>query len=124
MSEEREERLSTELLRLLGEDAYLRLAEAYGGIRLFVPQAGDTQLAEAIGTAAARVLTSRYGRSYLRVPLARAARARQYRSHGMSNAQIARKLGIAESSVDKLFARMPDKPKKGSADPRQLKLFG
>lgn len=113
------------LLLLLGPADLIRLVEYRGGVRLYVPrEMGTTELPSKIGDAAAGKLIGRWGGFYIRVPLARELRARHYRAAGMSNAQIAVRLGMAESSVDKLFHRMPAKPVKGSGDPRQLKLFG
>jgi DNA-binding transcriptional regulator LsrR (DeoR family) len=115
--------LSAELKKLLGLDDFVRLAEAYGGTRLFVPaRDAETKLARTLGQAVAARLAERYAGTYLRVPLAREERARQYRQRNASNAEIARRLGITESGVDKLFSRMADKPAKG-VDPRQGNLF-
>lgn len=121
MRSEREERLSAELLNLIGPTAFLRLAESFGGRRLFVPVSADgTQLTTALGRETTERLIGRYGRSYLRVPLARAHRARHYRDAGLSNGEIAHRLGMTETGVDKIFARMAEKPQKGA---RQLTLF-
>ncbi|MES0068769.1 hypothetical protein NKJ73_23625 [Mesorhizobium sp. M0074] len=115
---------SAELLAMLGPADFVRLAETYGGRRLYVPASGDdTDLAKNLGAAAAKKLARRYSGSYIRVPLARELRARQYRANGASNGEIAGRLGITETGVDKLFRRMPDKPVKGSRDPRQTDLF-
>lgn len=96
-----------ELETLIGEDAFVALAEAFGGTRLFVPVKMDAEhtIAQAIGLPAARSLVARLAPDVIRVPLARELRARHYRAAGRSNAQIARALGITESGVDKLFAR-------------------
>ncbi|SDA39340.1 hypothetical protein [Mesorhizobium qingshengii] len=119
-----EELRSAELLGLLGADDFLRLVEAFGGTRLYVPRSGDTtEIAKHLGTAVATKLGNRYSGTYLRVPLAREQRARHYRGIGHSNADIARRLGMTETGVDKLFRRMPGKPAKGSRDPRQIDLF-
>lgn len=119
-----DEQRSAELLGLLGAESFLRLAEAYGGTRLYVPRSGDTtEIAKQLGATAARKLGDRYAGTYIRVPLAREHRARQYRKNGQSNAEIARRLGMTETGVDKLFSRMPGKPVKGSHDPRQIDLF-
>lgn len=121
MSEGREE----ELLRLLGPAGLIRLTEARGGTRLYVPQTAErTGLVEELGRETVDRLVEAFGRTYLVVPLARTLRARHYRAAGWSNSQIARKLGITENAVEKLFIRMDDKPTKGSGDPRQLRLFG
>lgn len=112
------------LLRLLGPDDFLRLVEAYGGIRLFVPSGNErTDLIGAIGEEAALKLSDRWGGFHIRVPLAREFRARHYRAIGMSNAQIARRLGMAETGINRLFGRMDSVPIKGSRDPRQIELF-
>jgi DNA-binding transcriptional regulator LsrR (DeoR family) len=115
-----------ELLELIGEAALVRLAEAFGGTRLFVPvkMTPEHEIAQAIGIEAARALSARLAPDYIKVPLARAHRARQYRAAGRSNAQIARALGITETGVEGLFRRMAQVPRKGSAvDERQGNLF-
>lgn len=108
-----------ELEALIGEEALVRLAEAFGGTRLFVPvkMTARHEIAGAIGLDAARKLSERLAPDYIPVPLAREKRARHYRAHGLSNAQIARRLGITESAVNRLFARSPAVPAKGSALP-------
>lgn len=116
--------LSEALLQLLGPEAFLRLAEHHAGTRVYVPNSLErNSLVRSLGEEAASKLSRRYGGTYLRVPLARELRARQYRAAGMTNAQIASRLGMVETGVNKLFERMADVPAKGS-DPRQLKLFG
>lgn len=118
------DRLTAELLHLIGEEDLIALTEGYGGLRLFVPTGGGRgPLKAVLSERALSILASQFGGSYIRVPLARAMRARHYRLQGLSNAQIARKFGMTESGVDQLFARMVDKPQKGSADPRQTDLF-
>lgn len=116
--------LEAELLGHIGEEAFIRLAEAFGGTRVSIPRADrlgpDHDLVHAVGHEAAVALSKPYAGIYIRVPLARERLARHYRLHGMSNAKIARKLRITETGVDKLFGRMPDKPAKGG---EQLDLF-
>lgn len=114
--------LSNDLKALLGEPAFVALAQAFGGTRLYVPNTinADHEIAQAIGLDAAGKLSRRYSPATIRVPLARVDRALHYRAANLSNAAIARKLGITETAVDKLFARRSDAPAKGSA---QLTLF-
>lgn len=115
------DRLSAELLRLIGAADFIALTETFGGRRLFLPKGtGRGELQGALSEASLAALSSEFAGSYIRVPLARDFRARHYREHGLSNAQIARKLLITETAVDKLFARMIDKPAKGGADQSDL----
>lgn len=111
-----------ELKALIGKDAFVRLAEAFGGTRLYIPIAidDDHEIARAIGIDAARAMVDRLAPDMIRVPLARDDRAMHYRAIGHSNAQIARALGITERGVERLFERRDDAPAKGSA---QLGLF-
>jgi hypothetical protein len=111
-----------ELEALIGEAALVRLAEAFGGTRLYVPvkMTARHPIAKAVGMDAAQQLSARLAPDYIRVPLAREQRARHYRAAlACSNAEIARKLVMTETGVEKLFARNPDAPAKGS----QLHLF-
>lgn len=119
------ERLVSELTALLGERAFIALAEAFGGRRLYVPRKidADGEIAKAIGLDAARLLSERKSPDYLRVPLAREVRARHYRAAGFSNGEIATKLGMSETGVNSLFARMDSPPEKGSEPDRQLSFF-
>lgn len=114
--------LSNDLKLLLGEASFVALAQAFGGTRLYVPSniPADHEITQAIGAEAADLLSRRYSPATIRVPLARNERASHYRALGMSNAAIARKLGMTETGVDKLFSRMASRPEKGSA---QLSLF-
>lgn len=116
-----DERLTEALMALLGEHGFIRLAETYGGTRAFIPAvAAGSKLEAALGAEIAEKLVSRYGRDYIPVPLAKKVRALHYRAIGCTNAEIARRLGIAEASVNRLFRTADDVPAKGSA---QLKLF-
>lgn len=114
---ERNEHFSSELLGLLGEQAFVALAERFGGTRLHIPAniGAEDDLARLLGAEPAARLSRRYTSAQIRVPLARELRARHYRAQGLSNSAIARRLGITESGVDKLFRRMASPPAKGSA---------
>jgi hypothetical protein len=126
MRPERNEELTEELLGALGFDGFVRLVEAHGGIRLYVPQAPDASLlTQDIGLDNTSRLCKEFGRSYIRVPLGREQRAHKYRRDGMSNSMIARKLGITETGVEKLFRRTGVSPKRTArqSDNRQLDMF-
>ncbi|TNV17858.1 hypothetical protein FIC94_06155 [Ochrobactrum teleogrylli] len=114
-----------ELLSLLGEDDLIRLAEEHAGIRLYVPSNIDrSQLIETVGADIANRLSRRYGGDYISVPMVRDIRARRYRDQdGLSNSQIARRLGITESGVEKLFNRSPVKYRTKKSDDRQIEMF-
>ncbi|CDX20019.1 conserved hypothetical protein [Mesorhizobium sp. ORS 3359] len=117
--------LTDALLRILGPVGLIRLAERHGGTRLYIPTTAELgKLADELGIEIAEKLSRRYGPDYINVPLVRELRARHYRAGGASNADIARKLGLSESAVNRIFRRMGNVPVKGSGDPRQLKLFG
>lgn len=103
---------------VIGADATLRLIEAYGGTRLYIPKepAEDTLLAQVVGLRAAWAMARPFGGDYLRVPLARAWRVMVYRGRGDSYAAIARRLGMTESTVGKILQA-------AGATQKQLSLF-
>lgn len=114
-------RHAPDLVELIGEAAFVRLAEAFGGTRLYIPNklGPDHEIVEAVGKDAAILLVERLAPDVIKVPLAREIRARHYRARNWSNAQIARALQITESGVEKLFRRVPDDAKSSP----QLDMF-
>lgn len=119
--------LTNELLDILGEDGFVSLAEHYGGLRMFVPGNIDgSDLTAALGADIAARLSKRYPGGYIRVPIGRELRAGRYRKAGMSNRDIAKKLGIGESAVDKIIRRGKTRDPKAFAKPkdtRQISIF-
>jgi hypothetical protein len=116
--------LSGELIDALGVEGFIALTEAHGGIRLYVPvEPHGSQLASDIGLDHAARLSKLFPGSYIRVPLAREVRAQHYRSLGESNGKIARRLGLTETGVDKLFRRSPNTIGRPKKDPRQIEMF-
>ncbi len=118
--------LTAELLDTLGLEGFLKLTEAHAGTSLYVPQTPETsKLAEQIGVDNTARLSKAYAGGYIRVPLAREHRARRYREDGLNNSQIARRLGITESGVGRLFKRKPTarKASVSKQDPRQSDFF-
>ena len=119
--------LTNELLEILGEDDFVVLAENYGGLRMFVPGNIDgSDLSARLGADIAARLSKRYPGGYIRVPIGRELRAGRYRQAGMSNRDIAKKFGIAESSVDKIIKRGKTRDPKAFTkpkDPRQTSIF-
>jgi len=120
-------RLTIQLQGILGMEGYVRFCEALGGTRVYVSYSfrDDSEVVQAVGRIMADKLSRAMAPATIRVPLARRERALSYRAVGMSNAAIARKLGITENGVEKLFGREQDLPERpGSAKhDRQLNLF-
>ena len=117
-----EHHLSRHLLQLLGEEGFVRLCQELGGTRVYIPytcrEGGD--LVEALGHDLCEVISKALAPATIRVPLARRERALFYRRQGLSNARIARKLGITETGVNRLFAREPAPPVKPAHPQLQL----
>lgn len=119
------------VLRLVAEaagvEAALKLAQAKGGIRIYVPHKipPDHWLLPLIGPAGAEALQKHYAGEKIALPLglsgvlqnARLA-ARQALDEGASVAQAARVAGLSERSVYAMLSRDGQKPRG-----RQLDLF-
>lgn len=119
-----ESRIISELISLLGEADFIRLTEEFGGIRLYVASnIKQSQIVDKVGCEIASRLANNFSSNYLKVPLAHQLRARHYRGVGMSNAQVARKLGMTESGVEKLFRRLPVEYRRSKTDDRQIDMF-
>ena len=123
-----EGRLLTHLRAVLGEEGFVHFCQALGGTRVYVPYKcrDDNEVVAAIGREMADKLSRALAPATIRVPLARRERALFFRgTQGMSNAAIARKLGITEGGVNKLFARERDLPDKAGSgrSPAQLNLL-
>ncbi len=122
----REAALKLHLQAILGEEGLVLFCQALGGTRVYVPYnlKDDNDIVQAVGREAAEKLSRAMAPATIRVPLARRERALYYRGKSLSDAKIARKLGICETSVQKLFDResdLPDRP--GSKPNSQLSLF-
>ena len=121
------DRLEDELIELLGPQDFIRLVEAYGGERRYIPKSETgTEIAGKLGEEVASRLAKRFGGDEISIPLARAFRARHYRAADLNNREIAKRLGISVNGVEKLFRRRPSArpPHRRQADPRQTDLFG
>lgn len=121
------EDLTLDLLSTLGEDGFFSLVEAHAGVRLYVPSDPErSELSSTIGVDAAYRLAKAYPGGYIRVPLAREFRARRYVDAEMSNRDIAKRLGLTESGVERLLKRArkrePLKSRR-KTDPRQMEMF-
>ena len=123
--------LTRHLRAILGPEGFVALAAEFGGTRLYIPHTlrPDSDLAQVLGRDLAEKLIRELAPATIRVPLARRERALHLRAQGLSNARIARRLGITETGVAKLFARaaaqsegLPERPGAGS-NPDQLSLI-
>jgi len=120
-------RLALHLQAILGMDGYISLCGDLGGTRLYVPYSFSDEHAVvgAVGRDLADKLSRAMAPATIRVPLARRERALYWRAKGLSDAAVARKLGMTENGIGKLFAReqaLPERPGSASRD-RQMSLF-
>lgn len=97
-----------ELIEIIGEDAVIALAEVFGGTRLHVPKKirEGHGIERAIGRDAANALSAHYSPISIRIPVLREQRANALRASGFSNAKIATRLGMTETGVSRIFARL------------------
>ena len=103
----------SEIRELLGDDDFLKVVEAFGGRRLYIPRSKGhlySPHANGLDPAINAKLVDFAAGVAIRVPLARDFCAGCYRARGMSHAAIASKLGMTETGVDKLFKRRAGKP--------------
>ena len=119
--------LTRQLQGILGEVAFVHFCQALGGTRVYVPHSlrDENEIVQDVGRDAAEKLSRALAPATIRVPLARRERALYFRSQGLSNPQVARRLGITETGVEKLFDReadLPDRPGRCRND-AQLKLL-
>ncbi|MGW9946973.1 hypothetical protein J2W92_002310 [Rhizobium leguminosarum] len=96
-------------------------------MRVFIPDDPfRSDLPAVLGHDIVHRLSNRYRCAYIRVPLGRELRATRYREAGMTNRDIARKLGLTETGVEKIFkrGRAKDREKiRRRKDPRQTEMF-
>ncbi|WP_244617918.1 hypothetical protein [Rhizobium sp. RU35A] len=111
--------IERELIDLLGEEGFIRLVEAFGGTRLYVPIHSErSSLGTLIGPENAALLSKRYARIFLKVPVSKTLRAIRYREAGLSNPDIATRLVITESAVEQIFRRArKTNPERGNRPP-------
>jgi hypothetical protein len=107
------------LIEVLGLDDTLRLIEARGGTKMWVPLGVNNSSAKLradleaeFGEAMARALIRGFGGDRISVPLCKEWRTALYASRGMTHAEIARKVGL---HADTVWRRL----KRGSQSNRQ-----
>lgn len=114
------------LMELLGEDGFFVLVDNFPGVDVFAPEdLTKSNLPNVLGLDVTRKLSEVYRRNYIPVPLARTFRARRYRASGMSNRDIALRLGLTQSAVEKIFNREKKAGRqiRSPRDRNQLDLF-
>lgn len=97
----------------LGLEDALRFIEAFGGAEIYIAAnpKSRSSVVEVVGYPKAKALAAISDRLPRRVPLVKRWRAQVYKSKGLKTAEIARKLGSAESTVReylKSFSRPQD----------------
>lgn len=99
-----------ELIEVLGEDRAIDLAEAFGGTRLYVANSvtANRRIVKAMGQDIAVALMEGFAPSVIKVPLLRERRAARYRNEGLSNGQIATRLVMTESGIERMFRRLAE----------------
>ncbi len=112
--------LTLHLQVILGEEGLVRFCQELGGTRVYIAYTmrDESDVVQAIGRELAEKLSRAMAPATIRVPLARRLRALFYRREGLSDARIARRLGMTETGVTKLFGReahLQDRPGKAKA---------
>lgn len=91
------------LIELLGEEATLKIVEAYGGTRLSVPKVmpKEHRLRELLGDGSFALLYQYFGGSTIMIPIAREWRIDLYlkQKPRLTRAEIARRAGCSENTV-------------------------
>lgn len=122
-------RVLDDLADVIGEDAALRLAWAFRGLRLYVPKnpAINPRIAEAIGEDLAARLCDVFYRTTIYMPSREAERVvvHQMARNGHTKRAIAETLHIGERQVYRLLQSAPvaDGAIDQSKDDRQLSMF-
>lgn len=120
--------LKVHLHAILGDEGFVRFIQALGGKRVYFSYTfgDDSDVIQAVGRASADKLSRALAPATLRIPLARRERALAYRKQGMSDAAIARKLGVTENAVGKIWKREVGLQERGRSakSAGQLDLFG
>ena len=117
-----------DLVAVIGEEAALALAAAFGGEQLYVPAApgADHPISRAIGPAAAAELARHYHLTHIAVPLGAMRRARvlALAAAGLKPAAIQRETRFSRNFVYKVLAEARDgTAPAGRRDDRQIDLF-
>ena len=97
-----------QIIDLIGESDALLLFEEFGGLRLYIPNVRPeaSNLCSVITQEAVEKLTQEWGGNYIKLPLAREFMAVRYLSEGRSVRYIAKRLGLTESGVNRMFQRI------------------
>ncbi|KDE20674.1 hypothetical protein AZ09_04305 [Acetobacter aceti 1023] len=115
------------LVNAVGEDAALLFIESAGGQRIMVPRnAPGSLLSDLYGAELAAELVNHHGGSSYQVPLVKTWRAHVLARRGLSNNEIASRLGISWRQVSNLLQSDPSLDRKvgRGINPNQMDMFG
>jgi len=94
------------LVELIGGEATLKLLEARGGTRLWIPKKStDGVLAGIVGVDAAEAMAKHYGSGEIMLPIGRPWRVLCYIAMGLNRTQTALKAGTSEKVVHGILQR-------------------
>jgi len=94
------------LVERIGAEAALKLLEARGGTRLWIPESAEGGvLAGIIGLDAAQAMHRHYGKGEIKVPLGRPWRVLCYIAMGLNRQQAALRAGCTENTVHDILSR-------------------
>lgn len=98
-----------EVADAIGVEALLSLLEHHAGCRIYIPATVNqaSPLARDIGLEAAQALARLKGPDDWKVPSLKNWRARVYSARGMSQHDIARKLGVDRTTVQRYLNPVP-----------------
>lgn len=111
-------------VRVLGTDGAIEFLLTFGGGEIYLTTTPNrrARVVELVGLERASALAVAIGQMKVRVPTAKPWLARCLRAQGVTVADIARQLHVADVSVRR-WLRGADAPPRRAPDPRQMWLF-
>jgi AraC-like DNA-binding protein len=93
------------MIELLGEDATLKLVEAYGGTRRGVPKKmpKEHELLDLLGPSSFALLHQYFAGSEIAIPLARQWRVHVFERKGLTPKELALRAGMSERHVHRIL---------------------
>lgn len=92
------------LIDLIGEAEALSLIEMHGGQRVYIPhRPAESRLSAEVGPTALQRLSERFKGTWVKIPLARFWRVQVYHQAGLTHSEIARRLVVTVTTVDRIL---------------------